>query len=219
MAKLNNPSSYFPKDNERLSLVERTIKRIMDVAMAISGILISLPLLAIVAVIIRIDSPGPILIRQNRVGKNGKSFQLLKFRSMFADAKKYTHMVLGNNPIRSSSLKVQNDPRITPAGRVLRRWSIDEIPQFWNVLCGDMSMVGPRPEERWIVELYNDEQLQRLKVKPGLTGPMQISGRGELDMDARLALELNYINNFSIWNDLKILFKTIPVLFSGKGAY
>jgi lipopolysaccharide/colanic/teichoic acid biosynthesis glycosyltransferase len=184
-----------------------------------SGIFISMPLFVVVAVIIRLDSPGPIIFRQNRVGKNGKSFQLLKFRSMFTDAKNYSHIVLENNPIRSSSLKVQDDPRITPAGRVLRRWSIDEIPQFWNVLCGDMSMVGPRPEEGWIVDLYNDEQLQRLKVKPGITGPMQINGRGELDIDARLALELNYIENFSIWNDLIILLKTIPALISGKGAY
>lgn len=198
MAKLNNPSSDVPENSEILSLVEKKIKRMMDVVMAISGLLISLPLFAIAAVIIRIDSPGPILIRQQRVGKNGKPFQLLKFRSMFADAEKNTRIVLGNNPIKRSSLKVQDDPRITPAGRVLRRWSIDEFPQFWNVLCGDMSLVGPRPEERWIVELYNDEQLQRLKVKPGLTGPMQISGRGELDMDARLTLELNYIDNFSI---------------------
>jgi len=191
----------------------------MDVIIAISCLIISLPVLGIVAVIIRIDSLGPVLIRQERVGKNGKSFQLLKFRSMFVGADKDIRKVLGVNPIKSSSLKIQDDPRVTHAGRVLRRWSIDEFPQFWNVLCGDMSIVGPRPEETWIVELYNDQQLQRLTVKPGLTGPMQISGRGELDMDARLVLELNYINNFSIWNDIKILIKTIPVVISGKGAY
>lgn len=202
-----------------LSPVERFVKRVMDVIIAISGLIISLPVLGIVAVIIRIDSPGPVLIRQERVGKNGKSFQLLKFRSMFVGADKDIRKVLGVNPIKSSSLKIQDDPRVTHAGRVLRRWSIDEFPQFWNILCGDMSIVGPRPEETWIVELYNDEQLQRLTVKPGLTGPMQISGRGELDMDARLVLELNYINNFSIWNDIKILIKTIPVVISGKGAY
>lgn len=219
MTNLNKFSSDFHGDSERLSLVDRIVKRVIDIVLAISSLLISLPIFAVVAVTIRIDSPGPILIRQKRVGKNGELFYLLKFRSMFADAEKNTHNVLGNNPIKTSSLKVQDDPRVTPAGRVLRRWSIDEFPQFWNVLCGDMSMVGPRPEERWIVELYNDVQMQRLKVKPGLTGPMQISGRGELDMDARLALELNYIDNFSIWNDLIILIKTIPALISGKGAY
>jgi lipopolysaccharide/colanic/teichoic acid biosynthesis glycosyltransferase len=219
MTKLQNLSSDFPEHSERLSLVERIVKRVMDVVLAIFGLIISLPIFAIVAVIIRVDSSGPILIRQKRVGKNGKSFHLLKFRSRYADAEKNIHKVLGKNPIKNSSLKVQDDPRVTPAGRVLRRWSIDEFPQFWNVLLGDMSMVGPRPEERWIVELYNEAQIQRLAVKPGLTGPMQISGRGELDMDYRLALELNYINYFSIWNDLKILVKTIPVLISGKGAY
>lgn len=202
-----------------LSPVERFVKRVMDIIIAVSGLIISLPVLGIVAVIIRIDSPGPVLIRQERVGKNGKSFLLIKFRSMFVGTDKDIRKVLGVNPIKISSLKIQDDPRVTPVGRVLRRWSIDEFPQFWNVLCGDMSIVGPRPEETWIVELYNDEQLQRLAVKPGLTGPMQISGRGELDMDARLVLELNYINNFSIWNDIKILIKTIPVVISGKGAY
>lgn len=219
MTNINQSSSDFHGDSKRISLVERIVKRVMDIVLAFSGLLISLPIFAIVAVIIRIDSPGPIIILQKRVGKNGKPFTLLKFRSMFADAEKNTHNVLGDNPIKSSSLKVQDDPRVTPAGSVLRRWSIDELPQFWNVLWGDMSMVGPRPEERWIVELYNVDQLQRLKVKPGLTGPMQISGRGELDMDERLALELNYINNFSIRSDLMILVKTIPVLISGKGAY
>lgn len=212
-------STDCPDPSRSLSPVERFVKRVMDVIIAISGLIISLPVLGIIAVIIRIDSPGPVLIRQERVGKNGKSFQLLKFRSMFVGADKDIRKVLGVNPIKSSSLKIQDDPRVTHAGRVLRRWSIDEFPQFWNILCGDMSVVGPRPEETWIVELYNDEQLQRLTVKPGLTGPMQISGRGELDMDARLVLELNYINNFSIWNDIKILIKTIPVVISGKGAY
>jgi lipopolysaccharide/colanic/teichoic acid biosynthesis glycosyltransferase len=191
----------------------------MDIIIAITSLIISLPILAIVAIIIPIDSSGPVLIRQERVGKNGKSFRLLKFRSMFLGADKDIHKELGVKPIKISSLKKQDDPRVTHAGRVIRRWSIDEFPQFWNVLCGDMSIVGPRPEERWIVELYNKEQLQRLTVKPGLTGPMQISGRGELDMDARLVLEMDYINNFSIWNDIKILIKTIPVVISGKGAY
>lgn len=202
-----------------MSSVERFVKRVMDIVIAISSLIILLPIFGIIAVMIRIDSPGPILIRQKRAGKNGKSFQLIKFRSMFVGADEDIRKVLGGNPIKSSSLKLHDDPRVTHTGRVLRRWSLDEFPQFWNVFCGDMSIVGPRPEETWIVELYNDQQLQRLTVKPGLTGPMQISGRGELDMDVRLALELNYIKNFSIWNGIKILLKTIPVVISGKGAY
>ena len=219
MTNLNRTSSDFHRDSKSISLVERILKRMIDIVLAIIGLLISLPIFAVVAIIIRLDSPGPILILQKRVGKNGELFDLIKFRSMFADAEMNSHNILGDNPINNSSLKVRDDPRVTPAGRALRRWSIDEFPQFWNVLCGDMSMVGPRPEEKWIVELYNEAQIQRLAVKPGLTGPMQVSGRGELDMDDRLALELNYINNFSIWNDLKIIVKTIPILISGKGAY
>ena len=202
-----------------MSSVERFVKRVTDIVIAILSLIILLPIFGIIAVIIRIDSPGPILIRQERAGKKGKSFQLLKFRSMFVGADKDIREVLGGNPIKSSSLKIHDDPRVTHVGSVLRRWSIDEFPQFWNVLCGDMSVVGPRPEETWIVELYNEQQLQRLTLKPGLTGPMQISGRGELDMEARLVLEMDYINNFSIWNDIKILIKTIPVVISGKGAY
>jgi len=219
MTRSTLSSTDYSEPSRILSPFENFIKRAMDIIIAITSLIISLPILVIVAIIIPIDSSGPVLIRQERVGKNGKSFQLIKFRSMFLGADKDIRKVLGVNPNQISSLKKQDDPRVTHAGRVIRRWSIDEFPQFWNVLCGDMSIVGPRPEERWIVELYTNDQLQRLTVKPGLTGPMQISGRGELDMDARLVLEMDYINNFSIWNDIKILIKTIPVVISGKGAF
>jgi lipopolysaccharide/colanic/teichoic acid biosynthesis glycosyltransferase len=191
----------------------------MDIIIAVLGLIISLPVYVIIAVLIRIDSPGPILIRQERVGRDRASFRLLKFRSMIVGAEEEIVNLLGVNPLKRSTLKIPDDPRVTKVGKFLRRWSIDELPQLWNVLSGDMSLVGPRPEETWIVELYNDQQRQRLTMKPGLTGPMQVSGRGALDMEARLALELEYINNFSIWKDIKILIKTIPVVISGKGAY
>ena len=202
-----------------LSPIEILAKRVMDVIIAGFGLLISFPILVIVTVFIRIDSPGPVLIRQERIGKDRVPFHLLKFRSMFLGADEEIHKVLGENPLESSTLKVPDDPRVTKFGKFLRRWSIDEIPQLLNILAGDMSLVGPRPEETWIVELYNDEQRRRLTMKPGLTGPMQVSGRGALDMEARLALELEYINNYSLWKDIRILLLTIPALFSGKGAY
>jgi len=202
-----------------LSPIEILAKRVMDVIIAGFGLLISFPILVIVTVFIRFDGPGPVLIRQERVGKDHIPFRFLKIRSMFVGADEEVQKILGVNPLKSSTLKKPDDQRVTHVGKFLRRWSIDELPQLWNVLSGDMSLVGPRPEETWIVELYNDEERQRLTMKPGLTGPMQVGGRAELDMEARLALELEYINNFSLWKDIKILLKTIPVVISGKGAF
>jgi lipopolysaccharide/colanic/teichoic acid biosynthesis glycosyltransferase len=137
---------------------------------------------------------------------------------MILGADKRLGEVLGANILKGPVFKIPNDPRVTRVGKFLRKSSIDELPQFWNILRGEMSLVGPRPEELWVVERYNDEQRKRLAVKPGLTGPMQIAGRGELDMDTRLELEMNYIKNYSLWRDLQIIFQTIPTLFSGKGA-
>jgi lipopolysaccharide/colanic/teichoic acid biosynthesis glycosyltransferase len=127
--------------------------------------------------------------------------------------------LLAENLLNGPVYKIPNDPRVTRVGQFVRRWSLDEIPQFWNIIKGEMSLVGPRPEEMWVVAQYNDAQRRRLVVKPGLTGPMQISGRGELDMDERLALELDYINHYSIWKDIIILLETVPAVFSGRGAF
>jgi lipopolysaccharide/colanic/teichoic acid biosynthesis glycosyltransferase len=138
---------------------------------------------------------------------------------MVADAEARLEEVLAQNPLSGPAFKIPDDPRVTRVGRWLRRWSVDELPQFWNVLKGEMSLVGPRPEETWVVAQYNDEQRQRLSVKPGLTGPMQVSGRGALDMDHRLALELDYIQNYSLGRDLKILLQTITAVFKAEGAF
>ena len=128
-------------------------------------------------------------------------------------------LVASANPLKGPAVKLPHDPRITRLGRWLRRWSIDELPQLWNVLRGEMSLVGPRPEEPRIVALYNDWHRQRLGVKPGLTGPMQVNGRGQLSLDERVRLELDYIENYSIWCDVEILLRSIPVVISGQGAY
>jgi lipopolysaccharide/colanic/teichoic acid biosynthesis glycosyltransferase len=127
--------------------------------------------------------------------------------------------VVDVDQLESPAFKVKDDPRVTRIGRFLRRTSLDELPQFWNVLVGDMSLVGPRPEEMYMVHKYNDWHRKRLAVKPGLTGPMQVNGRGDLSLDERVRLELDYIQNYSLWRDVVLLVKTIPVWISGKGAY
>jgi lipopolysaccharide/colanic/teichoic acid biosynthesis glycosyltransferase/glycosyltransferase involved in cell wall biosynthesis len=184
-----HPARRQQRIHEGLSLGGRAIKRALDIIGGCLGLLISAPFIAIAAVAIILDNRGPVFFMQQRAGEFGKPFRLFKMRTS-----------------------------VTRVGRFLRRMSIDEMPQFWNVLKGEMSLVGPRPEELWVVERYNDEQRQRLAVKPGLTGPMQVAGHGELDMDARLALELDYIRNYSLAKDIAILLKTVPAVLSGKGA-
>ena len=191
----------------------------MDVIISILGLIISFPILVVAYVIIRINSPGPVIIFQERIGKERVPFQLLKLRSMVDDSDEEVQNVMGSNPLQRSILKRPDDPRVTKVGKFIRRWSIDELPQLWNIISGEMSLVGPRPEETWIVELHYDEKSRRLTMKPGLTGPMQVSGRGALDMEARKILELEYVDNYSIWKDIKILIKTIPAVISGNGAY
>jgi len=204
--------------HEGLTIRERTVKRLMDVAGGLVGLLLSAPFIAIAAIVIRLDSRGSAFFIQQRAGEFGKPFRVFKLRTMVADAEARVDEVLEQNILKGPVYKIPNDPRVTRVGRFLRRMSIDELPQFWNIIRGDMSLVGPRPEELWVVERYNDEQRQRLAVKPGLTGPMQVAGRGELDMDTRLSLEMEYIRNYSFRKDIGILLKTLPAVFSGKGA-
>ena len=202
-----------------LSPLQRAIKRTIDLLGAAVGLLLSAPILAVAAVAIKLDSPGPIFFRHVRAGEHGKSFEVLKLRTMVVDAEKHVQDVLLQNPLEGPVFKIPNDPRVTRVGRWLRRWSVDELPQFWNVFRGEMSLVGPRPEDIWVVAQYNDEQRQRLAVKPGLTGPMQVAGRGSLDMEQRLALDLEYIQNYSLGRDLKILLQTITAVFKAEGAF
>jgi lipopolysaccharide/colanic/teichoic acid biosynthesis glycosyltransferase len=199
--------------------MSRWIKRMIDIPGSIIGLLVSAPVIAIAAIAIRADSRGPIFFRQVRAGENGKPFTLIKLRTMVDGADKLVMDVLHKSQIKGPAYKIPNDPRVTRVGRHLRRWSLDEIPQFWNVFKGEMSLVGPRPEEMRIVELYDDFQRQRLMVKPGLTGPIQVNGRGGLDFDKRLQLELEYLRNYSILEDLKIIIKTFSAVLSGEGIY
>lgn len=202
-----------------LSLVERVVKRGIDMVGASLGLVLSLPVMILLAAAIRLDSPGSVLFIQVRAGENGRPFRMVKLRSMVQDAEQRLEEVLKENPLAGPVYKIPGDARVTRVGRFLRRWSLDELPQFWNVLKGEMSLVGPRPEAVTVVHLYNDAQRQRLLVKPGMTGPMQICGRGNLDMDARLKLEMDYVEYYSLWKDISILLRSIPAIISGKGAF
>ena len=194
------------------------VKRLIDIIGAAGALVVSAPVLAALVVLVKLDSPGPAFFLQERVGENGRRFRIVKLRSMVAGAEQMAPVPAGAAPT-GSLLKLPDDPRVTRLGRVLRRWSLDELPQLWNVLKGDMSLVGPRPEEVRVVAKYSDWHRARLAVRPGLTGPMQINGRGELPLDERVRLELDYIQHYSLFRDVDILLKTVPAVISGRGAF
>ena len=202
-----------------LTLRQRVIKRLMDVVGALIIAALTWPIMVLTAIAIKLDSPGPVFFTQTRVGENGRPFTIYKFRSMVANAEDLLPLLLDIEHLDEPAYKLKNDPRCTRVGRFIRRWSIDELPQLLNVLKGEMSLVGPRPEMMWLVERYTPEQRRRLAVKPGITGPVQVSGRGDLSFQQRLKLELDYIENYSLWKDVKILLKTLPAIVRGRGAY
>ncbi len=196
-----------------------TMKRTIDVA--VSGILLTLlsPLLAAIALLIALDSGRPVLFHQRRAGKDGKPFTMVKFRTMVQGADKRLAELVDLETLEEPAYKIADDPRVTRTGRKLRRYSFDELPQLFNVLRGDMSLVGPRPEEEAVVALYDERQRIRLAVKPGLTGPMQVYGRGDLTFEERLAMERDYLDNLSVAGDLAILLRTPRAIIRGQGAY
>ena len=206
---LFNLAAIAREQNPALTGTQRLLKRTIDLLAGSLLSLLALPFFVIIALMVKLSSSGPIFFKQIRVGEQGRPFTLYKFRSMHNHAE--------NSP-PTPSIKLKGDPRITPIGRFLRRWSLDELPQLWNVLKGDMSLVGPRPEEARIVTDYTDQQRRRLAVKPGLTGPMQVNGRADLPLDERVQLELSYIDHYSLWRDLLILIQTIPAVLKGTGA-
>jgi lipopolysaccharide/colanic/teichoic acid biosynthesis glycosyltransferase len=181
------------------------VNRALDVAGSALGLAVSSPVLAVAALAIKLEDGGPVLYRQRRVGWNGEEFDLLKLRTM----------VVGAEKLGAGWAVNRGDPRITRVGRLLRRLSLDELPQFWNVLRGDMSLIGPRPTLAYQVEQYTPRQRRRLEVKPGLTGWAQIHGRARLPWDERIELDVWYIENRSPWLDLKILLRTPLALFRG----
>ena len=195
------------------------IKRGFDLAGAGLGLLVTAPLFPLIALAIKLDSRGPVFFSQRRAGLDGESFRVHKFRTMCVDAEQRLVELVVIDELEEPAFKFRDDPRVTRAGKFLRRTSLDELPQLWNVLKGEMSIVGPRPEQYELVQRYRPEHRFRLSVKPGLTGPMQVFGRGDLTFQERLAVELDYIENVSLARDLKILAQTIPVALRGHGAY
>jgi lipopolysaccharide/colanic/teichoic acid biosynthesis glycosyltransferase len=195
------------------------VKRIFDLAGATAALLVLTPLLCLIAVLVRVSSPGPVIYRRRVLGVEGFQFDAFKFRTMVQDADRIWQS--DNDLARrfKENMKLRTDPRVTAIGRVLRRLSLDELPQLFNVIRGEMSLVGPRmiaPEE---ANRYGGALTRRLSVRPGITGLWQVSGRQNVDYNTRIALDLEYIENWSLWLDLVILLKTIPVVLSMRGAY
>ena len=195
------------------------LKRVFDVVVATLALLVALPLLVLAGLAILLDSGLPIFFRQTRAGERGHPFQMLKLRTMVRDAEALLPGLVPFEQLDAPMFKLKADPRITRVGRLLRRTSVDELPQLVNVLRGEMSIVGPRPEQLDLVGRYAPEHQFRLQVKPGITGPMQVYGRGELTFDERLAVEREYVENLSVARDIRIVLITLPAVLGKRGAY
>jgi exopolysaccharide biosynthesis polyprenyl glycosylphosphotransferase len=195
------------------------VKRVFDVVIAAAALAVSVPLMAVVALLVRLTSRGPILYKQTRCGLGGRHFTMYKFRSMVVGADEMRTGLDAHNEVDGPVFKISADPRCTPIGRFLRKWSLDELPQLWNVLRGDMSLVGPRPPIPEEVAKYETWHRRRLRMRPGLTCLWAVEGRNEIKFERWMQLDMDYIDNWSLWLDFKILLRSIPVVLSGRGAY
>jgi exopolysaccharide biosynthesis polyprenyl glycosylphosphotransferase len=193
------------------------IKRVVDILIATVGLVLTAPFLMVLGVLVRLDSPGPAFYSAERVGYKGRRFRCWKLRTMSVDADLQKDSLRKHNGREGPFFKIKNDPRVTSFGRWLRKFSLDELPQLWNVLCGDMSMVGPRPHPVDDFARYEVEHLRRLDVRPGITGLWQVSARQDPSFETNLALDLDYIENWSPWLDLEILLRSVPEVLQGKG--
>lgn len=231
LEKTGNDSSLLMMETNRAShlIVDRVhvpnnigyikCKRFIDIVGATLGIVVLIPVFIVVSVLIKLqDRSGPVFFKQKRVGENEREFYMYKFRSMVTNAEDLLKELADKNEIQGAMFKIKNDPRITPIGKFIRKTSIDELPQLWNVLKGEMSLVGPRPPLPAEVEQYTTREKQRLLVRPGCTGLWQVSGRNRLSFDQMVELDLNYIRTRSTKQDLKIILKTFSALL-GKDAY
>ena len=198
---------------------ESLVKRALDLVLSGLGLLAVLPVWLVIVIAIRLESRGPAIFVQERVGLNGRRFRFFKFRSMYVDAEERLAEVMAHNEVDGPVFKIRNDPRVTRVGAFLRRSSLDELPQLINVLKGDMSLVGPRPPLPREVEKYRPSDAVRLSVKPGLTCLWQISGRSTINFDDWMELDRQYIRQMSLWFDLKLLLRTVGAVLTMKGAY
>ena len=206
-------------DHPQLSGFRLVLKGLFDRCAAAAALILLAPLMGILAAAIWLSDRGPVLFKQVRVGKDGNAFRIYKFRTMVVDAEQRRAQLLASNDFNSVLFKLRKDPRVTPVGARLRRWSIDELPQLVNVFLGHMSLVGPRPALPDEAARYTEHVLRRLVVKPGLTGLWQVNGRSDLSWDESVRLDLRYVENWSFALDLQILWKTIAVIVRGPGAY
>lgn len=217
---LTAKSEFLRPEDIKYKYIFYFIKRVIDVLGSILGLALLSPLFLIVAIMIKKEGKsGPIFFSQIRVGKNGKTFKIYKFRSMHVDAENRLSELLKYNEVQGAMFKIKNDPRVTSVGKFIRRTSIDELPQLYNVLKGDMSLVGPRPPLEREVKNYSAYDNQRLLIKPGCTGIWQISGRNNVNFNDMVEMDIDYIKKMSILSDMKIIFKTAWIMIRPNGAY
>lgn len=212
----NTTTEVITKDEKIIYMI---LKRALDIICSIIGLTLLSPIILVVAILIKLESKGPIVFSQKRVGLNGQEFDMYKFRSMVQNAEELKEKLAKQNEMSGPMFKIKNDPRITQIGKFIRKTSIDELPQLINVLKGDMSLVGPRPSLPKEVENFEPWMLKRLAVKPGLTCYWQVSGRNSISFHEWMELDIKYVNEMSIYVDIKLIFKTFLVLFGDKNAY
>ena len=205
------------ENNENLKVYE-ICKRAIDIIGAGSGLILLSPIIAIVACLVKFTSKGPVFFSQKRVGKNGQLFDMYKFRSMVVNAEELKEKLVHQNEMSGPMFKMKDDPRVTKVGKFIRKTSLDELPQLWNVLKGDMSLVGPRPSLPKEVKQFEKWMYKRLTVKPGLTCYWQVSGRNNIDFEDWMKLDISYVEDRNLWIDIKLIFKTVFVLFGDKNA-
>ncbi|TGP51938.1 sugar transferase [bacterium M00.F.Ca.ET.230.01.1.1] len=199
------------------------LKRSFDIAGGVAGLILLSPLFLMVALLVKLSDNGPIFYGHKRIGRGGRIFSCLKFRTMVTDGERVLAAYLAANPEANAewiaTRKLKNDPRVTRVGQVLRKLSLDELPQILNILQGDMSLVGPRPVVRDELEIYGSAAVYYLKSRPGLTGLWQVSGRNDVSYDTRVAFDRHYVENWSMFQDIRIIFKTVPAVWMSRGSY